>query len=235
MSSKKQILVTTVKSTTSLAFAFVLLLVMEWGLKSFGAWFSDFPGIVKWDGIQIMALAQTWNLKQVLGIYLFPYVGFVLIYLIISIKRRVPLKLPSGIHLVYGWFYTLLIVIVFLVPVCELFYRRGIYYALSWLYFNRFEKILFIFVLLMLYTVRVFRISPVFSSSLVVKPYTFIKGSNLFKQLIFLWYIPYLLLFISVIVISTQFSFRDNCFLVALLITLLVNTPLIAKYKVIIK
>lgn len=223
------------RSTINLFAAFAFMLMLKWMLMTLGAWISDFPGIIKWDGIQIKAFSQTWDLKQVLGIYLFPYLGFGLFYLVFSTRRQVPIKLPSGMHLFYSWVYTLLIVAVFLVPICELFYRNGIYYALSWLYFNRFEKIIFTFVLLMLYMIRVSRISPVFSSSLSVQPYTFIKEKVLLKQLPFLWYGPYLLLFLSVIVISTSFSFSQNSLLTGLFFTLLINTPLIAKYKVIIK
>ncbi len=235
MISIKQMIAITLRSTINLLAAFVFMLLLNWMFTKMGAWFSGFPGVIEWDGLQIKAMSQTWNLKQVLGIYLLPYFGFVLIYLVFSIKRQVPIKLLPPIHLFFSWVYTLLIVAVFLVPVCELFYRNGIYYALSWLYFNRFEKILFVFVLLMLYMIRVFRISPVFSSSLNIQPYTFITGSLILKQLPFLWYIPYLLLFLSVIVISSPFSLHENCLLTGLLFTLLVNTPLIAKYKVIIK
>jgi hypothetical protein len=235
MISVKQIITITLRSTLNLLAAFVFILLLNWLLTTMGAWLSDFPGVIKLDGIQVKAMSKIWNLKQVLGIYLFPYLGFVFIYLVFATKRQVPVKLPSPLHLFFSWVYTLLIVVVFLVPICEMFNRNGIYYALSWLHFNRFEKILFAVVLLMLYIIRVFRISPVFSSSLIIPPYTFIKGRPVHGQISLLWYIPYLLLFLSVMVISTHFSFSQNCLLTGLFFTLLLNTPLIIKYKVIIK
>ncbi len=235
MKSSKQILIFTLQSAINLFAAFILILLIKWVLMMLGAWVSGFPGYIKWDNLNPVALSKTWNLKQVLAIYLFPYMGLVIIYVIVSLKRRVPLKIPNQLQLFYSWLYTLLLVAVFLVPIGELFNKNGIYYALSWLYFYRLEKTAFVFLLMVLFAIRVFRISPVFSSSLLVQPYSFIRRRAVIKQLPFLWYIPYLLLFISVIVVSPGIPLFNDWLLSGLLITLLLNTPLIIKYKVIIK
>ncbi len=235
MTGKKQMLVMALKSTTGLVGALFILLVFQWVLKSLGAWISDFPGVLQWEGVNIKASSNAYQLKHVLWIYLFPYIGFVIAYFIISFKRRFPSMKPTWCHLIYAWTYSLLLISVFFLPLCEIVHRTGLYYALSWMYVNRLGQFLFGIVLILFFLVRIFRVSSVFSSNLSVDSGLFLKPAIIIKQVVFLWYIPYILLLVLVIIIAPGFHLCNNCLQLGIIFALIVNTPLIVNYKVIVK
>lgn len=222
------------KSTISLSFAFFLLLLFNWLLKSIGAFTSQFSGTITWEGIIVKTTSDSWQLSQVLWIYLFPYSGFVFAYFIVSHRRMLFLKRYISVNLLYAWLYALLMISVYFIPLCEIINHTGIYYVLSWLYISRSEQYLLGIILMILFLYRVLRISPVFSSALDVNSKVLLIPMIILKQIPFLLYIPFLILCMLLIISSTDFSFQQNCLLIGLLFTIIVNTSLMLSYKVII-
>jgi hypothetical protein len=232
--NEKQLLKLTIRSTFFLIIAFFILFFFEWSLKFTGAWLSGFDGIFYIKNFNIEANCTDWKQKHVLWIYLFPYLSIVFIYYVLFKKHRLTLKINRHLHLLFSWMSTLLLVYVFFKPFCDVLNRSGIFYAFSWMYINRIIQIAIGIILFILFLINGFKISSLFSSTLFV-PNIVSDKILIIKQIIFLWFIPYFILLSFVKYFSADFSFCSNCLLSGLLITLIINSPLISSYKVIVK
>jgi len=223
-------------STLSLVFVFGVMQLLQWCFVFLGASFSGFEGQFVWEGFTIKINSTQWNMAEVLWIYLFPYFGFIIAYFILNLQRKHPINKPNWALMILNWAYLLIVIQVFFLPLWEIINYKGIYHALLWLNFSRWEQFVFGAFMMMIFIFRNFRVSSIFSSSLILPSNKFIRRSQILPQLIFLWLIPFLALSVFVFLGSGfVFSYPNNYFLSGILMVLIINVPLITKYEVIIK
>jgi hypothetical protein len=224
------------KSTKGLICAFFLLLVFWWFLIMLGVYLSDFKGTLKLKNLNILFFTDNYMLKHVLWLYLFPYLGFLFFYLLFSHDKRYLTKVFFKNNFFFQWLYTLLLIIVFFVPFCDIINKRGIYYALTWLYVGRYKQYIIGIVLFVIYLVKIFRMSMIFSSDILLTNKNLTR--NVSKKIIpvlYLWYFPFIILLSIMFMVSPSINIKYLCMLLGTAFAIIVNTPLIISYKVIIK
>ncbi len=226
----------TVQSTWVLLIVLFCLFSLKWILVNIGAWVSDFEGELKiGDDLLPVAVSEYWNWRHVLWIYLFPYIGFVVIYTFLSLQRRISFNISRWLLLLRGWAFLLIIIIVFFMPLLEIMSKQGIYYALSWLYIDRSIQFIIGTLLWFYFMIRVFRVSSLFSSCMIIPHTRITSPSFITNQLIYLWYLPVLIVTVIKLVVTKFALYSESNFLVAgILLIILTNTWLIRKYKVIV-
>jgi len=235
MINSSQKLAITLKSLLSLIFAFAVVQLLQRGFISLGAYISDFNGQLLWRDFVFSASSDKWSLSQVLWIYLFPYIGFLVIYIVIFLRRSHPIKIPQRLLLVYGWAYMIILALVFFLPLWEILNRKGIYFALEWINFTSVEQVVLGILLMLFFIIRVFRFSSIFSTSLILPSNQFINPHQIIGQIPFLWYIPFLFFAVCVVLISgLMLTYPNNYLLGGIFIAIILNTPIITKYKVIV-
>lgn len=226
----------TLTSVLSLLFAFAALILLNWCSTLFGVYISGFEGVVEWEGMSALALSDTWNLSQVLWIYLFPYLVYIAIYFLLDRLRRHFFNMPSWILLPTSWAYLAILLWVFFTPFLEILNQKGIYYALNWLNMSRLVQYIFGIGLWIFLFYRSFSIARLFSRSLVVPADKITTASMITRQLPFLWYIPFLILIIIIFLVQGITPFNSYFyFLIGIFLLILVNTWLIRRYEVIVK
>jgi hypothetical protein len=218
-----------------LLIVFVGLIGYEIGLVHLGASLSGFQGAIGWEGTEITALSDSWSRNQVLWIYLFPYLGILIAYIAFSFRRH-PRKVKSkAIQLLWTWAYLLTMVWVFFMPLCNIYNRQGIHYALNWLHISIQVQYLIGIMFWVLFLLRMFRLAPLFSMCLHV-PHNPISHQQITRQLPALIYIPFLFLSTLLLIINNlQIPTTQIAYLTGILLLLLPNSLLLRRYDVILK
>ncbi len=217
-------------SIVSLAFSWLLLLVFERALWQLGAYFSGFSGVIGWHGVSFYGSAETWNRKQVLALYLMPLFVLVILFLSLSFRKKLLFNKSNFYYLFISWFYTLLLVRVFFMPVVEIIHKSGVYYALLWMGFSRIEQWMAAAIAVVFYVVNLFRVSELFSQGLFITSKEPVKPGEILLQLVYIWGFP-VIFFLPV----SLAGFESRYFLLGIIVTILINLPVISNYKVIVK
>ncbi len=225
-----------IQSSLALILAYAVFYFFQWAVVEVGASFSGFKGTIVWDMGSFSARADHWNGIQIIALYLVPEVFFLLVLLLFSFKPKFPVKWSKSVLFFYGWFYVLLLVRVFFVPLREIVGKEGFYYALEWLYFYRWEQMLLVVIFIILLMVSMFNVSSVFSVGFIVSTGKFLKPKDILPQLLYVWYIPLSILTIIIFVFSAL-HFLSSCItlLMGILFLMAVNTPVVVRYEVIVK
>ena len=226
----------TLLSTISLLGVFIVMQILQHGFISVAAYLSDFNGEIMWNALRTIISSESWSYKQVILLYLSPFVSFLFLFILLNFLPKAKLKENNWVSLLYSWAYLLLLLKVFLIPVFEIINHKGIYHALNWMYFNKFEKLLFGIIVVLVFMFRIFRTASLFSKCLILPSNKFLKKKQIITQLPFLWFVPFTILVLFVFLLSEgNFVFPFNYFLFSLLFSLLINTWLISRYDVIVK
>ena len=224
------------KSTLSLLLAWAFIWILQGGLLATGAFLSNFKGHIEWHSFIFNITAQQWHLKQVISLFLFPEVIFLLLIILLPIRHNSTRNIPEILRLFLGWTSLLVLVKALWMPLWEIIHHTGIYYALSWLWLSGIYQNLIGIVLMIGFLLTVFRISAVFSRVLRIRPNQFLKSRDLWFQLIYSWFIPFVVLFLFILVFSgMKLLFPNSCLLMGIAVALLLNAPYISSYKVIVK
>jgi len=162
-----------------------------------------FDGKIDWNYFTPIVNAESWSFKQVILMYLSSFVSLLFLFILLNFLPKTKLKENNWVSLLYSWAYLLLLLKVFLMPIFEIINHKGIYHALNWMYFNRFEKLLFGIILIFVFSFRIFRTAAFFSKSLILPPYKFLRKQQIIAQLPFLWFIPFAVLTLFVFLLST--------------------------------
>ena len=236
MFSLKQKWGLTLMSTLSLLIVFFLIQLLQWFFVQLGAYISGFDGQIVWRAFTSVATSESWNFRQVIGMYFFPFVGFLLFYILLEMFQRHPRKMANWILLTYAWAFLLVLVMALFMPLMEIIKRQGIYHALNWLSFSRLEQLIFGVILAIFFIFKMFRISVLFSTSLQLPSFQFVEKRQITNQLLYLWFIPFVILAIIVFLFSDlSIPSPINYFLAGIVIALFVNTWVIRLYNVIVK
>ena len=223
-------------STISLLPLFVLIQFLQWCFMQLGAYISDFEGQVIWNKFTIVATSETWNFEQVMWIYLSSFAGFLVLYIFLNLFPKQPFKMANWIMLNYAWAFLLVLLMVFFMPIIEIIHRQGIYHALNWLSFSRHEQAFVVIVLFFFLIYKLFRISTLFSTSLKLPSFQMLEKKQIGNQLLYLWYLPFLILSLMVFTVSGfSIPFPVNYFLVGIATILFINSWIIRLYNVIVK
>ncbi len=224
------------KSTLSLLLAWAFIRILQGGLLATGAFLSNFKGHIEWHSFIFNITAQQWHLKQVISLFLFPEVIFLLLIILLPIRHNPTRNIPEILRLFLGWTFLLILVIALWLPLWEIMQHKGIYYALSWLWLSRIYQYLIGILLMIGFLLTIFRVSVIFSRVLRIRPNQFLKRRDLLFQLIYIWFIPFVVLSLLTLVLSgMKLLFPNICLLVGIAVALLLNTPYISSYKVIVK
>jgi len=232
-------------STLSLIVVFLAILIVQWALMHLGAYMSGFEGQIVFKFLSSTANAESWKRTQVMWIFLGPYLGLVVLYFIIRWQRNYPVKLPPWLQLIQSWSYFIILLFVFFMPLVDIIYKQGLYHALNWLHISRLLQFVFGIAMWLIFIYKAFHVSALFSTSLQLpSPKTnndwrtnFSRDSKqILIQLLFLWYLPFVLLTIMVYILSGfTLSVGSLYFLTGMLYILLINTWFIQRYNVIVK
>jgi len=202
-----------------------------------GAWWSEIQGTIHWENSIPVAGATNWHTKQVLAVYLFPYlgewIGLLLVYRI--------LKYHTGWSafpklLVY-WMFTFLLIQVFYTPLVDILFHKSLYYALAWLWIPYPVQVAGGIGLMLFFVFVMFRIARLFSSSLKIsvnsEPMEIKR--KITCDILYLWYAPILVLIASILITNLgQLTYTHGCFFTGMAVTFLSNTWLIRKYRVVV-
>ncbi len=233
---KKEPLKILLKSTLVLFAVFALMQIIHWLSMITGAYLSHFEGKIYWDKFMFYASSGKWYRRQIVLIYLLPYVVFLGIYFILFSKKRTALNKSNYYHLFYGWGYVLMHVLVMFLPLWQIINKKGIYYALAWLRLPYIDQIVLGVFLTILFLYGILRVSRIFSFLINSDDKIYLNRKEILNQIIFIWFLPFLIL-TSVIYVASglQLVFPVNYFLAGVFLTLLLNIPVISGYKVIVK
>jgi len=222
------------KSTLSLLLAWAFIQILQGGLLATGAFLSNFTGHIEWHLFIFNITAQQWHLKQVISLFLFPEI--ILLIILLPIRHNPTRNQPEILRLFLGWTFLLILVKALWLPLWEIMHHKGIYYALSWLWLSPIYQYILGVVFIVGFLLIIFRISAVFSRVLRIRPNQFLKSRDILPQLIYIWYLPFLILLSVIFLISgMQVLFPNNYLMGGVAFALLVNTPYISSYKVIVK
>ena len=236
MIKHRQKLGITLLSTISLLLVFLIIQFFQWGFVQLGAYISDFDGKIVWSAFGLVVNSESWNFQQIIWIYFFPLAGFLLLYILLDLFPRYPVKMAKWILLTYAWAFLLVFLMVFFMPLMEIIQRKGIYHVLNWLSFSRLEQMFFGIILLLFFIFKMFRISTLFSTSLIIPSFQLVEKKQITSQLLYLWLIPFMILCLIVFITSNlSFPFPINYFLFGIVIVLFINTWVIRLYNVIVK
>ncbi len=225
-----------IQSFLALMLAYTVFYFFQWAIVEIGAYLSGFNGTIVWNMCSFSARAGKWSRLQVMALYLSPVMVFFLIFLVFSFKPKFPVKWSKLVLFFYGWFYVLLLVRIFFVPLWEIVGKEGVYYALEWLRFYRPEQLFLAVILAILFIISLFNVSSLFSAGFIVSTGKFLKPKDIFPQLPYVWYIPLSILTIIIFVFS-DLHFLPSCItlLMGILFLMAVNTPVVVRYQVLVK
>lgn len=202
-----------------------------------GAVLFAFEDVIQLENLNLNSFYNKWivtNNEIPPWIYLMPFMGYFLIYNFLSINRKFPVTLNLFIQLLQSWGFLLLLVFLFFMPLAEIINKQGIYYSLLWLHTNYTKQLIFGVVLVIFGLYRSVNISQLFSTTLIVKPNKKLSVSYIIKQLIFIWYIPFIIL---AFIVMTLCNFNPGTEIVFLfsevLMMLLINTVITLRYRII--
>ena len=225
-----------VKSTLSLLLAWALLQVMEGVLLEAGAWLSGFNGHVVWQAFAFRVPVQQKGFEQSFFLSLFPWLVFLLWALLFPVRFNPAKKKCEFFRLLKGWIFLLVLIRALWMPLCEIIYKKGLYYAFEQIHFFRNGPYLTGIALFLGFLMVVFRVSTLFAGSLPVPADRFLKSSDIRPRLIYLWFTPVVVFLILLIGVSgLKPGFFNGCFAGGIAFALLVNVPYISSYNVIVK
>ncbi len=234
--SRKQKFLIAVKSTLSLLLAWALLQLMEGALLEAGARLSGFNGQVVWHAFVFRVPVQQGDLKQIFFLSLFPWLVFVLWLILFPVRFNPAKNKHEFFRLLKAWIFLLVLVRVLWMPAWETVYRTGIYPAFHRFRFFGYGPYLTAIVLFLGFLMVVFRISALFAGSLPVRPGRFLKSGDIRPHLLYLWAVPFVVLLLLLVGVSgLKPGFFNGYFLGGIAFALLVNTPYISSYKVIVR
>ena len=234
--SRKQKFLIAAKSTVSLLLAWALLQLMEGVLLEVGAWLSGFNGHMAWNAFVFRVPAQQGDSKQVFFFFLFPWMVFVLWLILFPVRFSPAKKKREFFRLLKGWVFLLVLVRALWMPLWEIIYQRGLYYAFGQFYFFRNASSLIGIALFLGFLLAVFRVSTLFAGSLPVPAGRFLKSGDIRPHLLYLWAVPFVVLLLLLVGVSgLKPGFFNGYFLGGIAFALLVNTPYISSYKVIVR
>jgi len=227
---------TVLYSTGSLLLAIVTVNFLLWLAVLFGNYISGFDGEIYWELLTFRAFSKNWTRLQVVSFYLLPYIFFLIIFFIIHSKKNLFRKTGTFGKLFYSWLFLILQILVLFLPFFEILNRKGIYYALIWLKFTKTDLLIYIFLTLAFYFLTLFRNSANFSFSLSLPEGKVLQKKQISIQIIFLWFIPFFIIsFLILFITAFNIHFPVNYLLIGILLTLLLNTPYITTYNVLVK
>ena len=234
--NKKESLIILLKSTVVLLIVFSLLQLIQWLSMLTGAYFSHFEGKIFWENFMFYGSSVKWYRKQVVLLYLLPYVVFLVLYFILFARKRAALNKSAYYHLFYGWGFGLMHVLVLFLPLWQILNKQGIYYAFSWLMLPYRDQVIVGLFLMIPFIYGILRISTAFSFVINTYKKSYLNRKDILNQLLYLWMLPFLIL-AAVIFIASGFQlvFPLNYFLAGVFLSLLLNLPVIINYKVIVK
>jgi len=234
-----------IASSVSLIITFLIIIIFYWALMHIGAYISNLDGQVLFKFLLPTASAESWNKTQVMWIYLVPYLVLVILYISLKWHRNYPVTLPSWLQLIQNWTYLLIMLFVFFMPLVDIINKQGLYHALNWLHINRLIQFAFGVAMWLIFIYKAFHVSVLFSTSLQLpSPKTnndwranFSRDpKQILIQLLFLWYIPVVVLSILIYILSAfTLSPIYLYFFSGMLFLLLINTWIIQRYNVIVK
>lgn len=222
-------------SAVSLIGVASIMLLIKWGLMISGATISGSQIQIAWVEAKPIANSSNWDLRQVLWVYLFPYIGLFVIFLILSSRKFFRRITNTWFQLTYGWAYLVFLLVVFYMPLIEFLLERDLYHAFNWLHISSPFQIVIGLVLFLFFILKGFRVSQFFSVSLDI-PEDIVSPSSIMGVLPFLWYIPILILGFLVYFVFGENNSNMYCFvLLGLFVNVFLNTFLVRKYDVIVK
>ncbi len=230
----KQRLKWLLNSTFGLLLAFAFVLLLQWLLLLTGKTVSHFQGQIQWNGFDFHITARHWNFYQVMALYLFPELVFVLLFIFFPWRPKFPVKTPEILQLFLGWTGLILLVKTFFIPFADVFYHRNLFFALSWSGFSRPFQYGIVIMAMMIFLINIFVVSAVFSP--LLPSFADLSPGKKLLQLLFLWYLPFgiwagCIYFFS----GNHFFYPVNFLLIGMGLVLMVNTPYIMSYRVIVR
>ena len=232
-------------STLSLIVVFLVIIFTQWALIQLGAYMNGFEGQIVFKFLSSTGSAESWKRTQVMWIFLGPYLGLVVLYFILRWQRNYPVKLPPWLQLIQSWSYFIILLFVFFMPLVDIIYKQGLYHALNWLHISRLLQFVFGIAMWLIFIYKAFHVSVLFSTSLQLPSpkinndwrTNFSRDSKqILIQLLFLWYIPVVILSILIYILSAfTLSPIYLYFFSGMLFLLLINTWIIQRYNVIVK
>lgn len=107
-------------STITLLVVFFSMILLKYLLMVIGGLISGFQGSFSLNNLLISVANEQWTKAEVLWIYLMPYGGYLLIYILLSHSRKFPIKLSLSFQFLQSWAYVMLIIFVFVMPLLEI-------------------------------------------------------------------------------------------------------------------
>ncbi len=222
------------QSMAGLFIAYAVIQFFQWLLVSAGAYLTGFQGNIQWAPFAIYATAGHWSPKQVFSLYLIPYLVFLLLWLLLRAKQKVVTGKPLFYHLMKAWLFMLLLIKVLFFPFWQIISKSGVYYPLAWMGMTKTQQTGIAAVLLVLFIIYSTGISQFFGSALDKKGKTFLRPAEIKQQLIFLWFVPFVLF--SLILFCFAASRSPAYYLSGgVALVMLINLPVICRYKVIVR
>lgn len=226
------------ESTLALILGFAGFQLVFFFFKWTGSIISGFNGMIKWNHFGIYTIAHTWVLKQVLALYLFPEVALLLLFLLFYLfffRKLFVINRTPFVLFVFNWFYLVLMVTVFFMPLIQIIHGSGIYYSLSWLRLSRTDQLIIGMTLMILFLLNIFSVSSVFSKSLIVPKKQFVNSKDILQNLLYIWYLPVAILFIVIYLISGgEIRFPVDFLIYGIVLSLIINSFYITTFKVIV-
>jgi len=181
-------------STITLLVVFFSMILLKYLLMLIGGLISGFQGSFSLNNLLISVANEQWTKAEVLWVYLMPYAGYLLIYILLSHSRKFPIKLSLSFQFLQSWAYVMLIIFVFVMPLLEIINKSGIYFPLIWMQTNYIIQVVFGIVLMIFFLYRSVNVSQLFSTTLSLKNPNKPSKKEIFNQLIFMWFSPMILL-----------------------------------------
>lgn len=221
-------------STAGLLAAFTSLQLLQWMLVSAGMYLSGFHGNIHWQPFTIQATAGHWTWQQVMFLYFIPYLTFLLLWLLFKARRKVMTDKPLFYHLFIAWLFLLLLVKVFFFPFWQVIYKSGIYYPLAWMGMTKTQQTGLAVFLLVLFIINAVGVSPLFGFALDKRGKTFLHPAEIRRQLFFLWLVPFVLFSLFLFCCAGTIMKPDAYLTGGIAVSLIINLPVISRYKVIV-
>ncbi len=179
-----------INSILSLFFAFMIIVGIDIISSYVAIVVSGFNGDFTFGFLTLNTYSESWTTKEVLCIYLFPWLSNLAFYVFLSLRFNFPLKINHRYKMLYAWLFSLLLIKVFAMPIIEIYHKAGIYFALKYLNFSINELIIFAVMLVLYLLYRMFRVSAIFA----MIQYRFLPKSKRFSRfLLYVWIIPIVL------------------------------------------
>ncbi len=207
------------------------MIFYNWLLMKAGALISGFDGQIVLSGFYNYVICKgQWTYYNVYWIYLLPWFGWLLIYMLLSYNRKFPTKLPLFVQMMQGWMVAVVMINSFWMPLVDIITHTGIYHALQWMGISYILQITMGIVIALYFIYKQFVLSPLFSTT-VNLPQMDIPRKSIATQLTFVWYLP-----VVVVVMLFLFLFGVS-FLsigVAFFVIVVFNSFLFFRYRVVV-